>query len=582
MEEASNTNETKYHQPFAFVRDAKGHLKTNLVLGEAIPQLERAMLLASPEELDTVLDVTPWGRIGNYNRILALAMRYRSPQEFSKILEKIRRAKTSGFYGDANHFYYCNRKDKSGRNFFLLLPLAGKMDVPELFDGWEDLEPELYRNTKAQPADVQMHNLYLLMHASMLPYHMSDVWYLLLYVWLSGRLDFDKEQDVDYWSKIFKYSKEELQEKLPDPSNLLADPYSSSTYYGYSYDNKNSIRTKDMQTLLPAILKTLSSEERSEAALLLAGKLMNHKDRGMLLDERKMWLLAGNQEAFAFVLMKKKPKSMTRQALGEALIERELDRTLDLLLENKYFNKPILQKLRNYAMIHDKRSSLSVFQDYENRHTDPIKEQAKAERRQKREKNAAPNSSIILKKSWTFKKEENYVTLNSWKGNTVHIQIPADIDGVPVKKLSNSLFSPFAGRKEYKYDKSMIESVLIPEGVEDIGAKAFAGCRRLKSMLLPKSVQSIGDKCFTDTVLSQLIICNPDLSIPATYSYSTYYDSDSNEYQFWTIRQIVAPAGSSVSRQIEKNYPYVWLIEKPQSELDAMQKAQQTDGQANV
>ena len=41
-----------------------------------------------------------------------------------------------------------------------------------------------------------------------------------------------------------------------------------------------------------------------------------------------------------------------------------------------------------------------------------------------------------------------------------------------------------------------IERVELPEGLESIGDKAFARCKRLSSVLIPESVTSIGDGAF--------------------------------------------------------------------------------------
>ena len=41
-----------------------------------------------------------------------------------------------------------------------------------------------------------------------------------------------------------------------------------------------------------------------------------------------------------------------------------------------------------------------------------------------------------------------------------------------------------------------LESVIIPEGVEEIGEQAFLGCKNLKSITLPASLRRIGRRAF--------------------------------------------------------------------------------------
>lgn len=55
-----------------------------------------------------------------------------------------------------------------------------------------------------------------------------------------------------------------------------------------------------------------------------------------------------------------------------------------------------------------------------------------------------------------------------------------------VKEIGNAAFA-----------FSDIENAVIPEGIDSIGASAFAGCARLKSITLPKSVTKIGDGAFS-------------------------------------------------------------------------------------
>lgn len=67
-----------------------------------------------------------------------------------------------------------------------------------------------------------------------------------------------------------------------------------------------------------------------------------------------------------------------------------------------------------------------------------------------------------------------------------NIEIPATIDGKPVKYISDSAFK----------DCENITSITIHNGILSIGASAFEGCKSLTNVVIPNSVTSIGDSAF--------------------------------------------------------------------------------------
>lgn len=75
-----------------------------------------------------------------------------------------------------------------------------------------------------------------------------------------------------------------------------------------------------------------------------------------------------------------------------------------------------------------------------------------------------------------------------------------DLTGKGIKMIGGATFrnAEFSGEAQeygYKY-ASTLESIVIPEGVREIGKSAFAGCYMLKSVTLPESVLKIDDNAF--------------------------------------------------------------------------------------
>ncbi|MCM1227901.1 MAG: leucine-rich repeat protein [Clostridium sp.] len=84
----------------------------------------------------------------------------------------------------------------------------------------------------------------------------------------------------------------------------------------------------------------------------------------------------------------------------------------------------------------------------------------------------------------------DYIEITGCDKSAETADIPAEIDGMPVKCISASAF----------YDCSSLKNVTIPEGVISIELSAFGNCP-LESITIPDSVENIGDYAFNGTPL---------------------------------------------------------------------------------
>lgn len=74
----------------------------------------------------------------------------------------------------------------------------------------------------------------------------------------------------------------------------------------------------------------------------------------------------------------------------------------------------------------------------------------------------------------------------SYEGYDVRVDVPADIDGVPVRGIAAQAFA----------DKPYLCYVTLPEGVEVIGEAAFENCGRLVHVDFPSTLREIGSRAF--------------------------------------------------------------------------------------
>ena len=126
-----------------------------------------------------------------------------------------------------------------------------------------------------------------------------------------------------------------------------------------------------------------------------------------------------------------------------------------------------------------------------------------------------------LKKTWSFKKNEEGLTITSYKDVDTKIIVPEMIGKDIVTVIDNWAFSPRkSGLNEAQHKvRSSIEEVVlpntvtsinngafssccnlvkmtIPDGVANIGGAAFEDCRQLKDVTIPDSVEAIGSSAF--------------------------------------------------------------------------------------
>ena len=81
---------------------------------------------------------------------------------------------------------------------------------------------------------------------------------------------------------------------------------------------------------------------------------------------------------------------------------------------------------------------------------------------------------------------ENSIVIYEYNGSDAVLEIPSEINGLPVVKIASGAFD----------NCTSLTSVTIPDSVTSIGSMAFSGCTSLASITIPSSVTSIGYEAF--------------------------------------------------------------------------------------
>ena len=109
---------------------------------------------------------------------------------------------------------------------------------------------------------------------------------------------------------------------------------------------------------------------------------------------------------------------------------------------------------------------------------------------------------------FSYTVSEDTATITKYNGTDHNVVIPASIDGYTVRAIADKAF---AGTN--------IKSVIISNGVKEIGWFVFENCPKLHSVTVPKSVESIGYDAFGGTGTSVTIYCHNG-SYAASYAKS--------------------------------------------------------------
>ena len=87
------------------------------------------------------------------------------------------------------------------------------------------------------------------------------------------------------------------------------------------------------------------------------------------------------------------------------------------------------------------------------------------------------------------------VTIKKYTGNATTLNIPVQIQGLPVTAIG-----------VFAFDNSRLTSINLPSTLTSIGMYAFFGCRNLTNIIIPSSVSSIGFQAFSYCGLTNITI----------------------------------------------------------------------------
>jgi hypothetical protein len=105
-----------------------------------------------------------------------------------------------------------------------------------------------------------------------------------------------------------------------------------------------------------------------------------------------------------------------------------------------------------------------------------------------------------LPEEFTYKVNNNQVTITGYNGKNKDLVIPPVIEGYPVTAIAPAAFQ---GKSNGFDSYHLVDSIVLPEGLLSIGADAFSA-NPIEELKLPDSLIYIGDKAFSATRIREL------------------------------------------------------------------------------
>lgn len=205
-------------------------------------------------------------------------------------------------------------------------------------------------------------------------------------------------------------------------------------------------------------------------------------------------------ETLEIILEKFDCSKMNKSEVMRLIIDIDNTAALKIAVERDWLKMPKKRdEMIKYASDNKKTECTAYLLDFKNKTADFAAEREKAEKREERELNAAPDSVTALKRIWGFKKQnDGTLCITSYKGTRTDVSVPEYIGKSQVTAIGSYAFSSRGPRitPEIKQARKNITSVKLPESIVFIGEHAFGNCVNLESINLPDGIYHIGKYAF--------------------------------------------------------------------------------------
>lgn len=226
-------------------------------------------------------------------------------------------------------------------------------------------------------------------------------------------------------------------------------------------------------------------------------------------------------EVFDFFCDHFKLDRINKTKLIRGLIDDNAVGSLPTVERMGWLNMPKKRdEIIEYAQQKNRVECVAWLLDFKNRTADFAAEQAKAEKRMMAELNASPTSVTMLKKVWSWKKQEDRtLIITNYKGTATEVTVPEMIGKSTVTAIGKGAFAGGSGlcggmvttyaSYEQQCAHRMVTKIDLPGSITDIEQGAFADMTELTEINIPEGVMRIGACAFYQCIsLAGIVIPN--------------------------------------------------------------------------
>ena len=194
-----------------------------------------------------------------------------------------------------------------------------------------------------------------------------------------------------------------------------------------------------------------------------------------------------------------------KKAILAALIQSGDAEALRILLDMKYVaNTGIRDELLDLSATSGTPETTAVLLDYRERTGDRAKEAKNRAKKLEREWNLPEDKlrAKTLKAAWNVRLRKNTskkeYEIRGYKGNETVVEVPAELDGIPVTRIAERAFFNDDPKKSQERVEALnaIVEIRLPKGIKEIGEQAFTACKALRVVKIPSSVQTMDSGVF--------------------------------------------------------------------------------------
>lgn len=275
----------------------------------------------------------------------------------------------------------------------------------------------------------------------------------------------------------------------------------------------------DMVTSAPqsvywnSYVKSIASLKETSVLPVLErfGRLAATAGKKLIVSKTMIDDVKWSDEALSYVMKNADMSKVNQKKALEMAVSKKLLGALEIMADSGWLsNANKREGLINFAHKNKHKDALAWLMDFKNRTVDVAKEEAKEEAKMLKELTEDPNSVSALRKKWSYAKlKDGTLQITSYKGDEKDIEVPSVIGKASVASIGKGAFSSYKQSIKNRESRNKIKTVILSNGITEIGDEAFRGCDCIEKIILPESIKKIGNSAFEECCdLKEIILPN--------------------------------------------------------------------------